>query len=92
LRPGEEIVITGDPQAANTRELLTALNLNYTPNKVAIVKTDQNADQLNKFAGYTDGLEVLNDRATAHICRDGSCTGSTTDTQTMLDKILAKKA
>jgi uncharacterized protein YyaL (SSP411 family) len=92
LRPGEEIVITGDPQAANTRELLSALNLNYTPNKVAIVKTDQNAEQLNKFAGYTDGLEVLNDRATAHICRDGSCTGSTTDTQTMLDKILAKKA
>ena len=92
LRPGEEIVITGDPQAANTRELLTALNLNYTPNKVAIVKTDQNAEQLNKFAGYTDGLEVLNDRATAHICRNGSCTGSTTDTQTMLEKILAKKA
>ena len=91
LRPGEEIVITGEPQATDTRELLTALNLNFSPNKVAIVKTEQNAEQLNKFAGYTDGLAVIKDKATAHICRNGSCTGSTTDSQTMLDKILGKE-
>ena len=91
LRPGEEIVITGESQAENTREMLAALNLNFTPNKVAIVKTPQNARQLNKFAGYTDGLEVVKDMAMAHICRNGSCTGSTTDTQTMLDKILGKQ-
>jgi len=91
LRPGEEIVITGESQAENTREMLAALNLNFTPNKVAIVKTAQNARQLNKFAGYTDGLEVVKDMAMAHICRNGSCTGSTTDTQTMLDKILGKR-
>ena len=90
LHPGEEIVITGDSQAEDTRELLSALNLNFTPNKVAIVKTEQNAEQLNKFAGYTDGLEVVKGKAMAHICRNGSCTGSTTDTQTMLDKILGK--
>ena len=91
LRPGEEIVITGELQAADTRELLSALNLNFTPNKVTIVKTEQNAAQLNNFAGYTDGLEVVQGKATAHVCRNGSCTGSTTDTQTMLDKILGKQ-
>ena len=91
MRPGEEIVITGEPQAADTRELLAALNLNFTPNKVTIVKTEQNAAQLNNFAGYTDGLEVVQGKATAHVCRNGSCTGSTTDTQTMLDKILGKQ-
>ena len=91
LRPGEEIVITGEPQATDTRELLAALNLNFTPNKVAMVKTEQNAAQLNNFAGYTDGLAVSQGKATAHVCRNGSCTGSTTDTQTMLDKILGKQ-
>jgi uncharacterized protein YyaL (SSP411 family) len=90
LRPGEEIVITGQPQATDTRKFLAALNLNFTPNQVAIVKTEQNAERLNKFAGYTDGLEVIKGKASAHVCRDGSCTGSTTDTQTMLDKILGK--
>ncbi len=90
LHPGEEVVITGKPQATDTRELLAALNLNFTPNKVAIVKSEQNAERLNKFAGYTDGLEVIAGKATAHVCRNGSCTGSTTDTQTMLDKLLGK--
>ena len=80
MRPGEEIVITGESGARDTRELLAALNNNFAPNRVAIVKTEQNAGQLNKFAGYTDGLEVVKGRATAHICRNGSCTGSTTVT------------
>ncbi|CAB1063620.1 Uncharacterized protein YyaL [Olavius sp. associated proteobacterium Delta 1] len=90
LRPGQEVIITGEPQAGDTRQLLTALNLNFSPNKVAIVKSDQNAERLAKFAGYTDGLQVIEGKATAHVCRNGSCTDSTSDTQVMLDKILGK--
>ena len=91
LHPGQEIIIAGEPQATNTRELLSALNLNFTPNKVAIVKSDTNAERLAKFAGYTDGLQVIEGQATAHVCRNGSCTDTTTDTQTMVDKILGKR-
>jgi uncharacterized protein YyaL (SSP411 family) len=71
--------------------LLSALNLNFTPNKVAIVKSDTNAVRLAKFAGYTDGLQVIEGQATAHVCRDGFCTDSTSDTQTMVNKILGKQ-
>ena len=74
LRPGQEIIIAGEPQSTDTRQLLSALNLNFTPNKVAIVKSDSNAERLAKFAGYTDGLQVIAGQATAHVCRDGSCT------------------
>jgi uncharacterized protein YyaL (SSP411 family) len=88
--PGQDIIITGEPQAMDTRELLTALNLNYTPNKLAMVKSDRNAERLANFAGYTDGLQVVNGQATAHVCRNGACTGSTTDTQAMVDRILGK--
>jgi uncharacterized protein YyaL (SSP411 family) len=91
LRPGQEIIIAGEPQATDTRQLLSALNLNFTPNKVAIVKSDTNAERLAKFAGYTDGLQVIEGQATAHVCRNGSCTDSTTDTQTMVDKIMGKR-
>ena len=38
----------------------------------------------------TDGLQVIEGQATAHVCRNGSCTDSTTDTQTMGDKIMEK--
>ena len=90
LRPGQEVIITGEPQSTDTRQLLAALNLNFTPNQVAIVKSDQNAARLAKFAGYTDGLQVIEGQATAHVCRNGSCTDSTTDTQIMLDRLLGK--
>jgi uncharacterized protein YyaL (SSP411 family) len=90
LRPGQEVIIAGEPQATDTRQLLTALNLDFAPHKVAMVKSDQNAERLAKFAGYTDGLQVIEGKATAHVCRNGSCTDSTTDTQVMLDRILGK--
>jgi hypothetical protein len=89
--PGQEIIIAGEPQATDTRQLLSALNLNFTPNKVAIVKSDTNAERLAKFAAYTDGLQVIEGQATAHVCRNGSCTDSTSDTQTMVNKILGKQ-
>ncbi len=91
LRPGQEVIIAGEPQASDTRQLLAALNLNFTPNKVAIVKSDQNAERLAKFAGYTDGLQVIEGKATAHVCRGGACTDSTSDSQIMLDRILGRK-
>ena len=91
MQPGQEIIITGEPQAPDTRQLLEALNMNFTPHKVAIVKSDQNADRLSKFSGYTDGLQVIQGKATAHVCRDGSCTDSTSDSQIMLDKVLGRK-
>ena len=51
----------------------------------------KSAERLAKFAGYTDGLQVIEGKATAHVCRNGSCTDSTTDLQTMVDKILGKQ-
>jgi uncharacterized protein YyaL (SSP411 family) len=90
MHPGQEVIIAGEPQSSDTRQMLAALNLNFTPNKVAIVKSGQNAERLAKFAGYTDGLQVLEGKATAHVCRNGSCTDSTSNTQEMVDRILAK--
>ena len=91
LNPGQEVVITGEPEAMDTRELLAALNLNYTPNKVTLVKSDRHAEQLVNLAGYTDGLQVVQGKATAHVCRGHACTDSTTDVETMVKQLLGKK-
>ena len=91
LRPGQEIVITGEPGEADVHKLLSTLNLHFTPNKVTLVKSDQNADRLTRFAGYTDGLEVIKGETTVHLCRDGSCTGSTSDMKTVIDQLVEKK-
>jgi uncharacterized protein YyaL (SSP411 family) len=91
LRPGEEIVITGEPAGADTQELLSALNLSFAPNKVALVKSDHNAERLSKFAGYTDGLQVVRGQTTAHMCKNGACKDSTSDMQAVLAHILKKE-
>jgi uncharacterized protein YyaL (SSP411 family) len=90
LRPGQEIVIAGEPHRTDTQQLLSALNLNFAPNKVALVKSDQNAERLAKFAGFTDGLEVVKGHTTAHMCKNGACKDSTSDMQAALDQILEK--
>ncbi len=90
LRPGQEIVIAGEPDRPDTQNLLSALNLNFAPNKVALIKSDQNAERLAKFAGFTDGLQVVKGQTTAHMCRDGSCKDSTSDMQAVLNHILGE--
>jgi hypothetical protein len=91
LRPGQEIVITGEPNQEDTQKLLSTLNLYFTPNKVTLVKSGQNADRLTKFAGFTDGLQVVKGKTTAHICGNGSCKDSTSDMDTVLNHILEKR-
>jgi uncharacterized protein YyaL (SSP411 family) len=92
LRPGQEVVIAADPDKADAQEMMAALNLNFTPYKVALVKSDQNAERLAKFAGYTDGLQLVKDKATAHVCRGFACKEPTSDVQAMVAHILGKKS
>jgi len=91
LRPGQEIVITGEAEKPDVHQLLSTLNLYFTPNKVTLVKSDQNADRLTRFAGFTDGLAVIKGEATAHLCKNGSCTGSSSDMKTVINQILDKR-
>ncbi|MGD8521309.1 MAG: thioredoxin domain-containing protein [Desulfobacterales bacterium] len=88
LHPGQEIVIAGEPDRIDTQNLLLALNLNFAPNKVTLMKSDQNAERLAKFAGFTEGLQVIEGQTTAHMCRGGSCQDSISDTQTVLGHLL----
>jgi uncharacterized protein YyaL (SSP411 family) len=90
LRPGQEIVIAGEPNGKETQQLLSALNISFAPHNVTLVKSDRNAERLAKFAGFTDGLQLVQGQAAAHICKDGSCTGSVKDAATMLEQILGK--
>jgi uncharacterized protein YyaL (SSP411 family) len=91
LRPGQEIVITGESEKDDVHRLLSTLNLYFAPNKMTLVKSDQNSDRLTRFAGFTDGLAVVKGETTAHLCKNGACTGSSSDMKTLLDQILEKK-
>ena len=49
------------------------------------------AEQLAKVSEYTAALDLVEGKATAHICKGASCRESTTDVASMLKQILVKK-
>jgi len=91
LRPGQDIVIAGESGSPDADRLLAALNLTFTPNQVAQLKSGENATRLARFAGYTDGLQLVQGQTAAHLCVGSACRESVTDVQGMVDRILGKK-
>ena len=87
LNPGQDVVIAGEPESADTLEMLAALNINFTPNGITMVKSNRNSEKLAAVAGYTDGLDLIEGKAVAHICRGGACRESTADISRMLQQL-----
>jgi uncharacterized protein YyaL (SSP411 family) len=91
LRPGQDIVIAGESGSPDAARLLSALNLSFAPNQVAQLKSGDNASQLARFAGYTDGLQLIKGQAAAHLCVGSACKESVTDVEGLIERILGKK-
>ncbi|MFZ0611387.1 MAG: thioredoxin domain-containing protein [Desulfobacterales bacterium] len=90
LNPGEDVVIAGKPEAADTLEMLSAINFNFSPRGITLVKSDKNAKELAWVAGFTDKLAVVDGKTTAYICKGGSCRESTSDVAALLEKLTQK--
>ena len=71
--PSYEIVIVGELDAPDTREMLSALRKVYLPNKVILLKHAGNAGALAELAPYTGSMQALNDQATVYVCQNFVC-------------------
>ena len=76
----KQIVLAGDPAAADTRAMLEAVFARFLPNRV-ILGADQGAGQafLTKRLAFIEGMKPLNDRATAYVCENYACQRPTND-------------
>ncbi|MFQ5356306.1 MAG: thioredoxin domain-containing protein [Mariprofundaceae bacterium] len=84
LAKGYEIVIAGDPEAADTRAMLEAIRPGFLPNTVVLLRPDNDHAVLDKLAPFTRIQEPVNGKATAYVCRDFACNAPTTDINKML--------
>jgi hypothetical protein len=85
LGPSYEVVIVGDPEAADTREMLRALARAYVPNAVVVFKpVDEDEPEIAELAEYTRGMTEVNGCATAYVCERFSCRAPTNDLAEML--------
>jgi uncharacterized protein YyaL (SSP411 family) len=85
---GHEVVVAGRVDASDTNEMLAVLNRHFSPNKVVLFKSDEHSRKLSEVAGFTDGLQLIQGKATAYLCKGFRCEEPTTDLETMVKKVL----
>jgi uncharacterized protein YyaL (SSP411 family) len=85
--PCYEVVIVGQPDAKDTKEMLNALARCFTPNVVALFRPTVNSEEIDSLADYLASYESLNGKATAYVCTHFACKAPTTDVGKMLELI-----
>ena len=75
-----EIVIVGDPQADDSRKMLSIIGKTFSPMTVSLFK-DSTADTktLTELAPYTADYTSQDGKTTAYVCRNYSCESPTCD-------------
>jgi len=83
--PSYEVVISGNSDAKDTEEMLQALQRQFIPNKVVILRpTEQELPGIDRLVRFTRNYPSIDGKATAYVCLDYSCELPTTDVDTML--------
>jgi uncharacterized protein YyaL (SSP411 family) len=84
IGPSYEVVIVGDPNAHDTIKMLKALNETFIPNKVLIIKDNNNPVVANSIAESIKFKNSIDGKSTAYVCAAGSCKIPTTNVDEML--------
>jgi uncharacterized protein len=85
LGPSLEIVITGDPEAADTKAMFGALRGTFLPGKVVLFRsTNKEEPDIARYAEFTKGLSGVKGKATVYVCKNYSCELPATDPKAMI--------
>ena len=88
LGPTSEVIVVGDPQSQDTKNMLETLRGSYSPHKVVIFRPAQQEDaNIARLAEFTARLSTVEGKATAYVCKNFRCDVPTTDPQHMLTLI-----
>ena len=90
IGPSYEVVLVGDPGKEDTITMLKALNGDYTPNKVVLLREPGDDPDITAIAEFTKGQAQLNSEATAYVCLNYVCKLPTTDADKMLELLTAE--
>ena len=89
LGPSEEIVIAGDLQADDTKDMLKALRKEFIPNKVVIFRSDEESE-ITCISKFTKNLPGRMGKTTAYVCRNFNCILPVTEPGKMLELLQYK--
>jgi len=81
-----EIVIAGNPDSPDTKEMIRAVRSVYLPNKVVLLKEPDDPVIL-KLAPYTVDQKQIDGKATVYICRNFACEAPLTDPEKVIEML-----
>jgi uncharacterized protein YyaL (SSP411 family) len=87
IGPTYEITIVDSPDSKDTRNMLEAIRTRFVPNKVVLLKKEDQKD-LENLAEFTKDMKTIGNKTTAYICKDFVCSKPITEIKEVL-KILA---
>ena len=77
IGPSLEIVLVGDLEAQETREMLGVLKEEYVPNKAVLLKSDNDLDIVG-LVNFVKDMRMIEEKATAYVCKSFVCASPTT--------------
>jgi uncharacterized protein YyaL (SSP411 family) len=89
LGPTQEIVIAGETNAADTKEMIELVRSKFLPNAVVLFHgTGEAGKTTEKLVPFLKGQVAIDDKATAYVCENYVCNQPVT-TREELSKMLA---
>jgi uncharacterized protein YyaL (SSP411 family) len=68
-----QVVIVGEPTAADTQALMRLVSRHYIPSAVIVPIHEMHRLELSRLLPWTEALRMRDGRATAYVCRDFTC-------------------
>jgi uncharacterized protein YyaL (SSP411 family) len=84
LGPSHEVVVVGDPSAADTKAMLGALRSRFMPRVTVLLRPPGDAPPIATLAPFTATMRATDGKATAYACRNQACDAPTTDVAALL--------
>ena len=90
LQSHYQVVVVGDPDAPDTREMLSELQKQFLTNKTVLFKHEKNKEALDRLVPFVSAMTAIDHKATAYVCRDFTCNLPTTEIKEMLANLNGK--
>jgi len=81
LSKPKQVILVGDPAAADTRAMLDVLHGRFLPHRIVmLVKDDESRRKLAGYLGVVETMTRHQGKATAYVCENYTCKLPTTET------------
>jgi uncharacterized protein YyaL (SSP411 family) len=92
IHPAKEIAVVGRKDSDDTKELLKAIHSQYIPNRIIAFLDPKSADaeEFTQKVPILAGRTLIDDKATAYVCKNFACQLPATTPEELLKQLLAK--